>query len=86
MQVMGRWIVEGLELGCRATRLVEWVPGWNRVYHCDLARWSNQLDARWETGKWPVHGSGLEGWDEWHAWWESLTDQRRIARHWHVWD
>jgi hypothetical protein len=86
MQVVRRWIVDGLEVGCRATRLVELVPGWNRVYHCNLAKWSNQLDARWGTGKWPLHNSVAEGWDEWEAWWKSLSEEQRLAGHSHVWD
>jgi hypothetical protein len=87
MRLMRRWIVDGLELGCRATRLVGWVPGWNHVYHCQLAKWSNQLDARWDTGRWPVHAaSGPEGWEEWEAWWNSLTDEQRFGKPMHVWD
>jgi hypothetical protein len=79
------WTVQSLEVGCRVTRFVEWVPGWKRVYHCNLARLSNQLDARWHTGQWHTHGSGLEGWDEWDAWFSSQSDERLATGHWHAW-
>jgi hypothetical protein len=87
MPSVRRLLVDTLEVGCRATRLIEWVPGWNRLYHCQLARWSNQLDARWSTGRWPLHNApGPEGWDEWEAWYDSLTEEQKDTGHWHVWD
>jgi len=33
MRRLHRLIVEVLEVGCQATRLLEWMPGWTRVYH-----------------------------------------------------
>jgi hypothetical protein len=79
-------IVDGLEVACRLTRALEWIPGWNRIYQCHLAGWSNQLDARWGTGRWPTHGSGLAAWDDWEAWYEGLTDTERDQGHWHAFD
>ena len=80
------WIVDGLEVGCRATRFLERAPGWSRVYRCNLAKWSNQLDERWGTGRWAVHGWGLAAWDAWEPWYEGLTAQQRDTGHWHVFD
>jgi hypothetical protein len=85
MRPLQRWIVDVLEIGCRATRLVEWVPGWNRLYQCDLAKWSNELDARWGTERWPVHESTFQDWDDWGTWWDSLSDDERLGGHWHSW-
>jgi hypothetical protein len=80
-------IVNGLEVACRQTRYLEWIPGWNRVYHCELARWSSQLDQRWATGRWPIHAApGVEGWDAWEEWYESLSDEERKRGHWHVFE
>ena len=76
-------VIDGLEVACRLTRALEWLPGWSRVYQCQLARWSNQLDARWHTKRWPLHGSALGG-EEWEAWYEELTVTGREAGHWHV--
>jgi hypothetical protein len=71
-------IGNGLEVACRQTRYLEWIPGWNRVYHCKLANWSSQLDQRWATSRWPIHPArGVEGWDEWEQWYESLSDEER---------
>jgi hypothetical protein len=79
------FIVSGLEVTCRSTRHLEWIPGWNRIYHCELAKWSNQLDKRWSTGRWSTHAAaGLEGWDDWEQWYESLSDEERERTHWHV--
>lgn len=86
MRLVEGWIVEGLERACRTTRLLEWVPGWNRLYHCQLAMWSNRLDARWGTKKWHVHSDrSEEGWDEWETWFGTLTDQQIATGHWHAW-
>ena len=80
VKVAQRAVVVSLEVACRATRFVEWVPGWTRVYWCLLARSSNRLDKRWETGVWPQHD-----WAEWEAWWESLTPEEHENGHWHAW-
>jgi hypothetical protein len=77
-------VVDGLEMACRATRAVGWLPGWHRVYpQCLFARWSSALDYRWATRRWPVHDEdGDSAWVDWH---ESLTDRARGAGHWHHW-
>jgi hypothetical protein len=86
MRLVQSWIVGGLERLCRVTRFLEWVPGWNRIYRCQFAQWSNRLDARWGTEKWPVHaGPDEEGWDEWEAWFETVGDQEIATGHWHAW-
>jgi hypothetical protein len=85
MRPVQGWIVDALELACRAMRLVEWVPGWNRIYHCDLARWSNELDAKWGTNRWPIHESTFRDWDSWQAWWDSLSYDEQENGHWHSW-
>jgi len=78
-------VVDGLEFACRATRFVEWLPGWYRVYpRCQFARWSSDLDYRWETHRWAVHDA--DGEDAWDEWWEGLGDAGRAASgHWHYW-
>jgi hypothetical protein len=77
-------IVDGLELACRGTRFVEWLPGWHRVYpQCLFARWSSQLDARWRTNRWPVHDE--DGVSAWKRWWDALPDEERSSGHWHHW-
>jgi hypothetical protein len=58
---------------------MERVPGWNRVYHCQLARLSRWLDGRWNTGRWPIHSE-----EEWESWWDSLPDEDD-GEHWHAW-
>ena len=80
-------IVDGLEKACRQTRYLEWLPGWGRLYHCTLAKWSNQLDRRWSTGRWPIHSEEDEfGSDEeWETWFESLSDEEHQQGHWHAW-
>ncbi len=85
MRSLQGWVVDVLEFGCHATRLLEWVPGWNRLYQCDLAKWSNQFDARWGTERWAVHESAFQDWDDWGAWWDSLSDDERQAGRWHSW-
>jgi len=74
--------VDGLEVACRATRYVEWIPGWRRVYpRCLLARWSNWLDERWGTGRWPTH----HDYEEWEAWYDTLPEDELRSGHWHAW-
>lgn len=77
-------IVDGLERACRATRYVECLPGWQRVYpRCVLARWSAELEFRWKTHRWPVHDA--DGFDAWDEWWESLDSEGLASGHWHAW-
>jgi hypothetical protein len=77
-------IVDGLEVACRATRYVEWIPGWFRIYpECRFARLSCSLDYRWGTGRWPVHDE--DGWDAWESWWDGLTDEQKFSGHSHAW-
>ena len=85
MRKLRQLLVDGLEVACRATRFLEWMPGWSRVYHCGLARWSNRLDERWGTGRWPVHGSVARGRDEWEVWFEGVSDTAGECGHWHAW-
>jgi hypothetical protein len=80
-------IVNGLKVACRQTRHLEWIPGWKRIYHCELAKWSRALDQRWATDRWPVHEApGPEGWEEWERWFGSLSDQDIERSHWHSFD
>jgi hypothetical protein len=76
-------IVDALEMACRATRFVEWRPGWDHLYpRCQIARLSSQLDYRWHTNRWPIHDE--DGDDAWDEWWDGLSDERR-ASGWHNW-
>jgi hypothetical protein len=84
MMTVKRAIVDGLESACRATRVVEWIPGWHRIYpQCLLARWSSHLDYIWRTGHWPVHDE--DGFDAWAEWYESLREDELVEGHWHHW-
>ncbi len=79
--VAQRAVVNALEATCRATRFVEWVPGWRLVYpQCLFARWSNALDKRWGTEVWPQHD-----WEEWQTWWDGLERDDHDRGHWHAW-
>jgi len=76
-------VVDGLEIACRATRLVEWMPRWHRIYpNCTMARWSSDLDLRWQTGRWPIHDA--DGWEAWDEWFEGVEVDESKG-HWHVW-
>jgi hypothetical protein len=84
MRAIKRRVVLGLEAACRATRFIEWIPGWRRIYPwCFVARWSSRLDYRWGTGCWPVHDE--EGWQAWEVWFENLSEEERHQGHWHAW-
>jgi hypothetical protein len=77
-------VVDALEIACGATRLLEWVPGWHRLYRqCQLARWSSQLDHRWGTGRWPTHDA--DGHDAWEEWFDNLPESDLAKAHWHHW-
>lgn len=81
MPVVKRVVVDGLEVACRATRWVEWIPGWHHVYpRCLLARLSNQLDHHWGLGGWPTHSD-----DEWDRWFDTLSSDELVTGHWHTW-
>jgi hypothetical protein len=45
-----RGIVAALESGCVLTHRGPWV--WLQFGHCPLARLSDALDQRWQTGVW----------------------------------
>jgi hypothetical protein len=77
---MKRAIVDALEWACRHTDPLNRVPGWSRVYRCQLARASRWLDGRWETGRWPQHND-----EEWEEWWENLPEEEYGEGHWHAW-
>jgi hypothetical protein len=82
--VIKRWIVNRLENACTATRLLEWIPGWRRVYpSCFLAHVSNRLDARWRTGQWAIHDD--DDWETWETWYDEMSDDERDKGHWHGW-
>jgi hypothetical protein len=84
MDAVKRRLVDGLEVACRATRLVEWIPGWHRIYpQCLFARWSSHLDHRWGTGRWPVHDE--DGDDAVWASLENLSQDQLDRGHWHHW-
>jgi hypothetical protein len=84
MDAIKRRVVDGLEVTCRATPVVEWIPGWRRLYpRCFLAQWSNRLDDRWETGRWPVHDD--EGWEAREVGFENLSEEELDQGHWHAW-
>ena len=79
-----RWIVDGLERACTATRLFEWIPGWRRVYpSCFLAHMSNRLDARWATNRWPIHDDDES--EIWERWYDELPEGELAKGHWHGW-
>jgi hypothetical protein len=83
VDALKRRVVDGLEAACRATRHVEWIPGWNRVYpRCLFARWSSHLDHRWGTGRWPIHDE--EG-DEAMTTWLDNMPEAKSGGHWHHW-
>src|ERR1700722_6977311 len=45
--------------------------------------WSNRLDARWGTKKWPVDSDrGDEGWYEWEAWFGTVLVQQITTGLW----
>jgi hypothetical protein len=74
-------LVDALERACAATRLVEWVPGWHRIYpQCLLARWSAALDHRWSLGKWSPADD-----EEWETWFDNLPESELQRGHWHHW-
>lgn len=84
MVYVKRLIVDGLEVACRATRFLEWIPGWRRVYPtCLLARLSSRLDARWTLDRWPVHDE--DGWDAWERWFDNQQPTDVSSGHWHAW-
>jgi hypothetical protein len=77
-----RAAVVAIERACTATRHVENVPGWNRIYpQCLFARWSADLDTRWNTGVWSPH----DDYDEWSEWFDNLTGHELSRGHWHNW-
>lgn len=77
-----RAVVVALERACTATRYVEKLPGWHRLYpQCLFARWSNALDERWNTGVWPAH----DDYDKWSEWFENLPEGELRNGHWHHW-
>jgi hypothetical protein len=81
MHGVKRTIVDGLEVACRATRFIEWMPGWHRVYpQCLFARWSFELDERWATARWPAHAD-----DEWDEWFDGLPQEELRGGNWHHW-
>ncbi len=83
MQSVKRRVVDGLEVACRATRLVEWIPGWHRVYpRCFFARLSSRLDHRWGTARWPIHDEDDD--DAWDEWIDNLQ-AAKPDKHCHAW-
>ena len=78
-----RRVVDGLEVACRATRHVEWIPGWHRAYpQCLFARWSSHLDHHWGTGRWPIHD---EYGDDASTTWLDEMPEAEPGGHWHHW-